>query len=41
VRTLQTFVERVDVLEAKAEQLRGMLLEQGWLSISHEFPRTH
>ena len=40
---VQTFVERIDVgvLEAKAEQLRGVLLEQGWLPIPHETPSTH
>jgi hypothetical protein len=37
-----TQVDRdVRVLDAKAEQLRGVLLEQGWLPISHETPGMH
>jgi hypothetical protein len=37
---LQRWVRDVGVLEGKAEQVRGMLLEQGWLPVPHETPIT-
>ena len=37
---LHTQVGAVPALDAKAAQLRSVMLEQGWLPIPHESPRV-